>query len=183
MATNNKLKRPFEDDQRNINFGVLLDYIRRNREELKSQLAFAQFIGVNKDTISNIKQGNTGVSDAVISKIMEAFPDTFNIEWLMGRSPIMLQKDVSAEEKRSGGQIDNGSAVNAALAAKDVAIASKDEVIATKDKAIASLERELKTKDDMIAMLKERVDELKRPRNYLTDEDQDWPKPMGVAEP
>ena len=181
--TNNNIKRPYEDDQRNKNFGELLDYIRRMYKDIGSQLAFAQFIGVNKDTISNIKQGNTGVSDAVIAKVMEAFPDVFNLRWLQGKSAIMLQKDVSPEEQRSGGQIDNGSAINAALAAKDVTIAAKDEVIATKDKAIASLERELSTKNDMIAMLKERVDELKRPRNYLTDEDQDWPKPMGVAEP
>lgn len=167
--TNNNIKRPYEDDQRNKNFGELLDYIRRMYKDIGSQLAFAQFIGVNKDTISNIKQGNTGVSDAVIAKVMEAFPDVFNLRWLQGKSKVMLQKDVSPEEQRSGDTIDQGSAFNAALAAKD--------------KTIASLERELKTKDDMIAMLKERVDELKRPRNYLTDEDQDWPKPMGVAEP
>ena len=170
MATNSGVKHPYEDDQRNINFGVMLDYIKRNYDDINTQNDLATFLGVSKDTISNIKQGNTTVSDDFISKVMQGFEGVFNIHWLKGRSPIMLQKDVSPEEKRNSG-IDQSSLVNATIAAKDSEIAAKD-------KTIASLEREIKTKDDMIDLLRERVSELKEQRQ------QSQPLfPMGVAEP
>ena len=206
MAINNAIKHPYEDDQRNINFGEMLDYIKRSYDDVNTQNDLATVLGVSKDTISNIKQGNTSVSDDFISKVMARFEGVFNIQWLKGRSKIMLQKDVSPEEK-SDRKIDEGSAVNAALAAKDVTIASKDETIASKnqtieskDQTIASLERELKTKDVMIDMLRERVNELKelrqQPKPQLASEptpdkqDKHYPDmdeeplfPMGVAEP
>ena len=206
MATNNAIKHPYEDDQRNINFGEMLDYIKRSYDDVNTQNDLATVLGVSKDTISNIKQGNTSVSDDFISKVMARFEGVFNIQWLKGRSKIMLQKDVSPEEKADR-KIDEGSAVNAALAAKDVTIASKDETIASKnqtieskDQTIASLERELKTKDVMIDMLRERVNELKelrqQPKPQLASEpspeksDKHYPDmdeeplfPMGVAEP
>ena len=206
MATNNAIKHPYEDDQRNINFGEMLDYIKRSYDDVNTQNDLAIVLGVSKDTISNIKQGNTSVSDDFISKVMARFEGVFNIQWLKGRSKIMLQKDVSPEEKADR-KIDEGSAVNAALAAKDVTIASKDETIASKnqtieskDQTIASLERELKTKDVMIDMLRERVNELKelrqQPKPQLASEpspeksDKHYPDmdeeplfPMGVAEP
>ena len=206
MAINNAIKHPYEDDQRNINFGEMLDYIKRSYDDVNTQNDLATVLGVSKDTISNIKQGNTSVSDDFISKVMARFEGVFNIQWLKGRSKIMLQKDVSPEEKADR-KIDEGSAVNAALAAKDVTIASKDETIASKnqtieskDQTIASLERELKTKDVMIDMLRERVNELKelrqQPKPQLASEptpeksDKHYPDmdeeplfPMGVAEP
>ena len=206
MAINNAIKHPYEDDQRNINFGEMLDYIKRSYDDVNTQNDLATVLGVSKDTISNIKQGNTSVSDDFISKVMARFEGVFNIQWLKGRSKIRLQKDVSPEEKADR-KIDEGSAVNAALAAKDVTIASKDETIASKnqtieskDQTIASLERELKTKDVMIDMLRERVNELKelrqQPKPQLASEstpdksDKHYPDmdeeplfPMGVAEP
>ena len=206
MAINNAIKHPYEDDPRNINFGEMLDYIKRSYDDVNTQNDLATVLGVSKDTISNIKQGNTSVSDDFISKVMARFEGVFNIQWLKGRRKIMLQKDVSPEEK-SDRKIDEGSAVNAALAAKDVTIASKDETIASKnqtieskDQTIASLERELKTKDVMIDMLRERVNELKelrqQPKPQLASEptpdkqDKHYPDmdeeplfPMGVAEP
>ena len=184
----------------------MLDYIKRSYDDVNTQNDLATVLGVSKDTISNIKQGNTSVSDDFISKVMARFEGVFNIQWLKGRRKIMLQKDVSPEEK-SDRKIDEGSAVNAALAAKDVTIASKDETIASKnqtieskDQTIASLERELKTKDVMIDMLRERVNELKelrqQPKPQLASEptpdkqDKHYPDmdeeplfPMGVAEP
>ena len=206
MAINNAIKHPYEEDQRNINFGEMLDYIKRSYDDVNTQNDLATVLGVSKDTISNIKQGNTSVSDDFISKVMARFEGVFNIQWLKGRSKIMLQKDVSPEEKADR-KIDEGSAVNAALAAKDVTIASKDETIASKnqtieskDQTIASLERELKTKDVMIDMLRERVNELKELRqqpkpqlasestpdkqdNHYPDIDEEPLFPMGVAEP
>ena len=191
MATNSGMKHPYEDDQRNINFGEMLDYIKRNYDDINTQNDLATFLGVSKDTISNIKQGNTSVSDDFISKVMQGFEGVFNIHWLKGRSPIMLQKDVSPEEKRNG-DIDHSSLVNATIAAKD-------NEIAAKNKTIASLEREIKTKDDMIDLLKERVSELKEQRQQLQPAQAPQPAekpakpypemdeeplfPMGVAEP
>lgn len=83
-----------QDRQRNNNFAAAFDYLRRNLG-ITTQGKLAKAMGVNKDTITNILNYYTPVTEDKISKLMAAFEGVFNLQYLRGESDTMLAGDVT----------------------------------------------------------------------------------------
>ena len=108
-----------------------------------------------------------------MQKLFDAFPGLFNPKYFRGESVYLLMEDYIDAQKetkpKQEAHLDNSSLMNAALSAKD--------------ETIASLQRELKTKDDLILALKNRIEDLEsRIAKHNQKEISDYPFGIGVAE-
>ena len=149
--------------KRNNIFAEAFKWIKAHRDcegkGVKYQKDLAALIGVSEDTITRIMRDQTEVTDDFLCKFNEAFDNVFNYQWLRGEdNESMLAADLDRGNPHlSTTMIDNGSAINAALAAKDETIetlkarivdlqqtiADKVEIIKSRDARIAELERQL----------------------------------------
>lgn len=149
--------------KRNKIFAEAFKWIKAHRDNegngVKYQKDLAAIIGVSEDTITRIMRDQTEVTDDFLCKFNEAFDNVFNYQWLRGEdNEPMLAADLGKSNPHpSAPMIDNGSAINAALAAKDETIetlktlnaalqrtiADKEEIIKARDERIIALERQL----------------------------------------
>lgn len=145
--------------KRNNIFAEAFRWIKKNVEGIKYQKDLAARIGVSEDTITRIMRDQTEVTDEFLCKFNEAFDNVFNYQWLRGENnePMLAAETRNSNPHPSAPMIDNGSAINAALAAKDETIetlkarivdlqqtiSDKVEIIKTRDARIADLERQL----------------------------------------
>ena len=145
--------------KRNNIFAEAFRWIKKNVEGVRYQKDLAARIGVSEDTITRIMRDQTEVTDDFLCKFNEAFDNIFNYQWLRGEeNHAMLAEELYKKNPHtSASMIDNGSAINAALAAKDETIetlkariselkdtiAAKEEIIKARDERIIALERQL----------------------------------------
>ena len=145
--------------KRNNIFAEAFRWIKKNVEGIKYQKDLAARIGVSEDTITRIMRDQTEVTDDFLCKFNESFDNVFNYQWLRGEdNEPMLAADLDRGNPHlSETMIDSGSAINAALAAKDETIetlkarivdlqstiADKVEIIKARDARIIALERQL----------------------------------------
>ena len=145
--------------KRNNIFAEAFRWIKKNVEGVKYQKDLAARIGVSEDTITRIMRDQTEVTDDFLCKFNEAFDNVFNYQWLRGEDnePMLAAELGKGNPHPSAPMIDNGSAINAALAAKDETIetlkarivdlqrtiADKEEIIKARDERIIALERQL----------------------------------------
>ena len=145
--------------KRNNIFAEAFRWIKKNVEGIKYQKDLAARIGVSEDTITRIMRDQTEVTDDFLCKFNESFDNVFNYQWLRGEdNEPMLAADLDRRNPHlSATMIDSGSAINAALAAKDETIetlkarivdlqstiADKVEIIKARDAHIIALERQL----------------------------------------
>jgi len=145
--------------KRNNIFAEAFRWIKKNVEGIKYQKDLAARIGVSEDTITRIMRDQTEVTDDFLCKFNESFDNVFNYHWLRGEdNEPMLAADLDRGNPHlSETMIDSGSAINAALAAKDETIetlkarivdlqstiADKVEIIKARDARIIALERQL----------------------------------------
>jgi transcriptional regulator with XRE-family HTH domain len=145
--------------KRNNIFAEAFRWIKKNVEGIKYQKDLAARIGVSEDTITRIMRDQTEVTDDFLCKFNESFDNVFNYQWLRGEdNEPMLAADLDRGNPHlSATMIDSGSAINAALAAKDETIetlkarivdlqstiADKVEIIKARDARIIALERQL----------------------------------------
>ena len=144
---------------------------------IKKQEDVAKAMSATRSNVSLALNGNPIVlTDNFLMRFAKAFPGIFNYDWLLSGDGEMLtvNQPRTKQEPSDVHYIDNGSMLNALLAAKDETIyalqqqlAAKDELIQAKDDLIAGLRSQL-------AALRAQVDEKKI---------SDYPFPMGVAEP
>lgn len=131
---------------------------------------FADLIGYARAYVSSALNGNEKyLTDKLFRSICESYPDTFDIDYLLTGEGELLKKKEQKEQQ----PIDNSSLVNALLARADSQLADKQEII-------DGLRRELKQKDDYIALLKQQVITLQAQlqQHHL----QSYPFEIGVAE-
>ena len=131
--------------------GYFLEAVRRLKAQGYSQKDIVKAAGLSQNAISKIKTGQNNAGDDTINKLCNAFnlnPDFF----YRGSQQFTLE-----EKTHQSPIIDNGSAINAALAAKDETIetlkarisdlqqtiADKIEIIKARDARILDLERRL----------------------------------------
>jgi plasmid maintenance system antidote protein VapI len=147
--------------KRNNIFAEAFRWIKKNVEGVKYQKDLAARIGVSEDTITRIMRDQTEVTDDFLCKFNEAFGNVFNYQWLRGEEdyPMLAAELYKKNPHPSAPMIDNGSAINAALAAKDETIETlkarivdlqrtiddKVEIIKARDARIIALERQLAT--------------------------------------
>ena len=133
-------------------------------------------MGVTEDTISRIMRLHNQVTEDIITRLQTASGCIFNLQWLRGESDVMLATDADkapvADNLHESTHIDQGSLMNATIAAQQTSIESlKREVakteesakreLAAKDETIGSLKREGATKDELIKSLQQQVADLR----------------------
>jgi len=153
-----------KDKTRNNLFAAAFDYLKRTTY-IKTQQDLAERMGVTKDTVSRIITAKTKVTDDAITKLQTASGCIFNLQWLRGESDVMLASDADkapvADNLHESTHIDQGSLMNATIAAKDETIGSLKREVAAKDETIGSLKREIATKDTLVETLQQQVADLR----------------------
>ena len=164
--------------KRNNIFAEAFRWIKKNVEGVKYQKDLAARIGVSEDTITRIMRDQTEVTDDFLCKFNEAFDNVFNYQWLRGEDnePMLAAELGSGNPHPSAPMIDNGSAINAALAAKD-------ETIETLKARIADLKDTIAAKEEIIKARDARILELERQLSAATTGDLSrYPFTMGAAD-
>ena len=164
--------------KRNNIFAEAFRWIKKNVEGVRYQKDLAARIGVSEDTITRIMRDQTEVTDDFLCKFNEAFDNIFNYQWLRGEDnePMLAAELGKSNPHPSAPTIDNGSAINAALAAKD-------ETIETLKARIVDLQQTIADKVDIIKAREARIVELERQLAAATTGDiTRFPFKVGVAE-
>lgn len=163
MARNDRLKEVYE-------------YVRQHFP-IHTQDDFAKALGYNRSYISSAMNGNKKyLTDKLFKNIIDAFPDVFNLDYLLtGEGDLLtVEEDASNEYWKNlvnpKSQIDQSSIINAALAAKDETIKAKNETIESLRDTIESLRREN-------ALLRQQLSKYQAEEMY-----EHHPFPGGVAE-
>lgn len=153
--------------------GYFLEAIRRLKAQGYSQKDIVKAAGLSQNAISKIKTGQNNAGDDTINKLCTAFnlnPDFF----YRGSQQFTLEEKTHQEP--SAPMIDNGSAINAALAAKD-------ETIETLKARISDLQQTIADKIEIIKARDARILELERRIAQLNADDlSKYPYTIGVAE-
>ena len=166
------------DPKRNHIFAAAVDELRRREGKKLSQKEIAERMGVTEDTVSRIMRLHNQVTEDIITRLQTASGCIFNLQWLRGESDVMLAADVDnrptpvADNLHESTHIDQGSLMNATIAAQQTSIESlKRELakteesakreLAAKDETIESLKREAATKDELIESLQQQVADLR----------------------
>ena len=148
--------------------GYFLEAIRRLKNQGYTQKDIVKAAGLSPNTISKIKTGQNNAGDDTINKLCTAFnlnPDFF----YRGSQQFTL-------EEKTPPMIDNGSAINAALAAKD-------ETIETLKARIVDLQRTIADKEEIIKARDARIVELERKLAVAATSDlSNYPFTIGAAE-
>ena len=150
--------------------GYFLEAVRRLKAQGYSQKDIVKAAGLSQNAISKIKTGQNNAGDDTINKLCTAFnlnPDFF----YRGSQQFTLE-----EKTHQSPMIDNGSAINAALAAKD-------ETIETLKARIVDLQRTIADKEEIIKARDARILELERRIAQINAEDlSHYHFPIGAAE-
>lgn len=151
--------------------GYFLEAVRRLKAQGYSQKDIVKAAGLSQNAISKIKTGLNNAGDDTINKLCTAFnlnPDFF----YRGSQQFTLEEKTHP----SAPMIDNGSAINAALAAKD-------ETIETLKARIADLKDTIAAKDAIIRTRESRILELEHQLAAATTGDLSrYPFTIGAAE-
>lgn len=184
---------------------AMIDYILEHRIFIdQKQLAAAA--GITNTSISRMKSGaikNPTVNS--LMKINDACGGIFNVDYLRGRSPIMLAKDApnadaepvtpAAPASQPTSNAELSSYANSALASKNETIEALKSKLADRDQLVDELREQLAEKrrdktelQDENKRLRKELEEVKAERDRLraqvdADPLRHYPFPVGVAEP
>lgn len=141
---------------------------------IHTKTGFAEALHYGRTSLSAAMNGDDSyLTDKLFKNICETYPGVFDLHYLLtGEGKLLIKKEVN-NVKNTSQPIDNSSLVNALLARADSQLADKQEII-------DGLRRELKQKDDYIALLKQQVITLQAQlqQHHL----QSYPFEIGVAE-
>jgi transcriptional regulator with XRE-family HTH domain len=155
---------------------------------IHTQTDFAVALKYSRVYISSALNGNEkNLTDKLFTTICEAFPGVFDLHYLLtGEGSLLtIEEEVHIKdyERLCNPQpIDQSSLINAAIAAKDEAIASLKRELQTKDDIIQALREQIATKDQLIAEQNARLIEYRRIIDSRDSTLTNYPFPYGVAE-
>ncbi len=187
------------DPKRNHIFAAAIDELRRREGKKLSQKEIADRMGVTEDTVSRIMRLHNQVTEDIITRLQTASGCIFNLQWLRGESDVMLAADADkapvADNLHESTHIDQGSLMNATIAAQQTSIESlKRELakteesakreLAAKDETISALRGQLATKDAYIESLQQQVTDLRSTLALQQTKDNfgNYPFTPGVAD-
>lgn len=152
---------------KNEMFFVAIDYLF-DHGLVESQKELAEKIGISEAGLSRIRNGKKYVSDDTIRKMNHAFGLIFNMAYFRGESLVLLLEDlVPAKTSRfQSNEIDSSSAINAALASRDVIIAKLEDNIADLRASIQDKEKLLAAKDEIITLLRQQLASIRSYSDY-----------------
>ena len=81
-------------EPRNVVFVNIYDWLRK-KEMVSGQKDLAEKTGISENTLSNILNGKTSVSDKSLHKLNAGFGFIFNPQYLRGQSIYMLAEDAA----------------------------------------------------------------------------------------
>ena len=139
---------------KNERFAVAVDYLFQEKL-ISSQKDLCVKIGLTEPTYSRIKTGKRIVSDDTIRKFNDAFGGIFNMAYFRGDSETLLANIQEPAQELPAPVIDNGSILNALIAAKDETIDVMAKQLKDKDNLIQA-------KDDLIKTLQAQLDKLQK---------------------
>ena len=139
---------------KNERFAVAVDYLFQEKL-ITSQKDLCVKIGLTEPTYSRIKTGKRIVSDETVRKLNDAFDSIFNMAYFRGDSETLLANGQEPAQELPAPSIDNGSILNALLAAKDETIDVMAKQLKDKDNLIQA-------KDDLIKTLQVQLDKLQK---------------------
>ena len=154
--------------------GYFLEAIRLLKAEGYTQKDIVKAAGLSQNAISKIKTGQNNAGDDTINKLCTAFklnPDFFY------RGSKQFKMEEKEQHHASVPTIDNGSAINAAIAAKD-------ETIENLKARIVDLQRTIADKVEIIKAREARIVELERQlaASAINGDLSRYPFTMGAAE-
>ena len=139
---------------KNERFAVAVDYLFQEKL-ISSQKDLCVKIGLTEPTYSRIKTGKRIVSDDTIRKFNDAFGGIFNMAYFRGDSETLLANIQEPAQELPAPVIDNGSILNALIAAKDETIDVMAKQLKDKDNLIQA-------KDDLIKTLQAQLNKLQK---------------------
>ena len=126
------------------------EYVR-SHFNVHTQSGFADIIRYNRAYISSAMNGNNKyLTDKLFTKICEAYPGVFNLDYLLNGEGGLLLTDAPMMEQKPD--------TNNPLA--DI-IAAKNETIATQKETIESLQQQIVIQNKLIASLQREIDRIK----------------------
>jgi len=165
------------------------DHLRRFYG-IHTKTGFAEALHYGRTSMSAAMNGDENyLTDNLFKNICDAYPDVFNIEYLLTGKGCLLttREEVTNDELLkmvNPSIIDQSSLVNAALAAKDQTITQLELRLSDKDKTITQMENRIAEKDKYIESLEKRVAELEAAAVFIRENDfaEKWPFVRGVAD-
>ena len=154
---------------------------------IHTKTGFAEALHYGRTSMSAAMNGDEKyLTDSLFKNICEAYKGVFDLNYLLtGDGDLLtLEEEVHNEEYEklyNPQPINQSSLINAAIAAKDEAIASLKRELQTKNDIIQSLREQISAKDQLIAEQKGRLIEYRRiidSHNGISD----YPFPIGAAE-
>lgn len=131
----------------------VFDYLR-NRAFVHTKKDFALKVGQTLPAMYSAFGGNADyLTDSLMRRICQSFPNIFNLDWLLKGEGEMLQDSKNELEPQP---IDHSSLVNALIAAKD-------ETIATLRQQLTILQQQLEDKDTIIRLLRSNYNSINQP--------------------
>lgn len=138
------------------------EYVRK-RFPIHTQTDFADRLKYNRAYISSAMHGNEkNLTDKLFTNICEAFPDVFNLEYLLtGEGEMLISRKTD-----------------------DVVPIESSVSFDPMKELVNELRERIADKDKQIAMLNQYIDDLRRQVYALqnTNPQGDYPFPMGVAD-
>ena len=144
---------------------------------------FADIIKYARAYVSSALNGNEKyLTDKLFINICEAFPQTFNIDYLLnGKGELLtIQEEVAIEDLKKMAAPMLPPAIDTSFMIEKAV----EKATAYADKTIAVLEKQVEDKDKEIDRLLHRIQELEAIAKFYKDKNplEDYPFDMGVAD-
>lgn len=154
---------------------------------IHTKTGFAEALHYGRTSMSAAMNGDEKyLTDSLFKNICEAYKGVFDLNYLLTGDGDLLTLEEEVHNEENGKlynpqPIDQSSLINAAIAAKDEAIASLKRELQTKNDIIQALREQISAKDQLIAEQKARLVDYRR----LIDSheiENNYPFPVGVAD-
>ena len=156
---------------------------------IHTKTGFAESVHYGRTSMSAALNGDENyLTDSLFKKICEAYPGTFNLDYLLNGMGYLLTQEEDAKvetirlEHEPQLPFDIGPLIDKAVS---VAVSAKDETINALKSQMADLriqlvekDKTIEEKDRMIALLRQCIADLEAVRDVQSE----YPFPVGVAE-
>ena len=155
------------------------EYVRKNYP-IHTQTDFADALRYNRAYISSAMHGNERyLTDNLFKNICEAYPGTFNLDYLLTGNGTLLASGENEQKTTTGNKtpvevsnsgIDISSVINAVIAASDSHIETLRSQLKVKDEQIVAMSARIKELSDTITSLHTYIAAIQRnaPMNHTT---------------
>lgn len=143
-------------EHRNVVFANIYDWLRK-KEMVSGQKDLAEKTGISENTLSNILNGKTSVSDKSLHKLNAGFGFIFNPQYLRGQSIYMLAEDAAYYAAHP----------EEAIVPEEEKEKPQDEIPSWADTFFNILNKQVQENEELNRQLKATLQELNQLRNDM----------------